>query len=253
LEARASWAEEDLPRPASPLRGSSVFPLDRGLTPAANTNAAAARLLRPERLLSVANFCASPLALQRRVLRRFAETAGLALDFEHVESLLRCARGELRRTELPGGWTAERRGECLELRALQAEPTSAGYEYALPIPSEVHIPEIGLTLRATIVAEDLARDSADAGNLLRAEMLGPALTLRNWRPGDRFWPVHTGSDEKLKRLFAEKHIPAELRLRWPVALLGERIVWVRGFPVARAFAWDGRGDAVKIETLRQEG
>ena len=253
LEARASWAEEDLPRPASPLRGSSVFPLDRGLTPAANTNAAAARLLRPERLLSVANFCASPLALQRRVLRRFAETAGLALDFEHVESLLRCARGELRRTELPGGWTAERRGECLELRALQAEPTSAGYEYALPIPSEVHIPEIGLTLRATIVAEDLARDSADAGNLLRAEMLGPALTLRNWRPGDRFWPVHTGSDEKLKRLFAEKHIPAELRPRWPVALLGERIVWVRGFPVARAFAWDGRGDAVKIETLRQEG
>jgi tRNA(Ile)-lysidine synthase len=73
------------------------------------------------------------------------------------------------------------------------------------------------------------------------------LTVRNWRPGDRFWPVHTGSDEKLKRLFAEKHIPAEQRRNWPVALSGEQIVWVRGFPVARGFAWNGSGDAVRIQ------
>jgi len=35
-------------QPVPPLRGSIIFPLDRGLTPAANTNAAAARLLRPD-------------------------------------------------------------------------------------------------------------------------------------------------------------------------------------------------------------
>jgi tRNA(Ile)-lysidine synthase len=75
------------------------------------------------------------------------------------------------------------------------------------------------------------------------------LIVRNWRPGDRFWPAHTGSEEKLKRLFAEKHIPAEQRPSWPVALSGEQIVWVRGFPVTRAFVWRGQGDAVKIETF----
>ena len=82
-------------------------------------------------------------------------------------------------------------------------------------------------------------------------MLGRELVIRNWRPGDRFWPMHTGSEEKLKRLFAEKHIPAEQRPSWPVALSGEQIVWVRGFPVARAFAWSGRGNAVRIECEAQ--
>jgi hypothetical protein len=32
-------------------------------------------------------------------------------------------------------------------------------------------------------------------------------------------------------------------------LCDSQIVWVRGFPVARAFAWSGSGDAVKIELL----
>jgi len=84
---------------------------------------------------------------------------------------------------------------------------------------------------------------------LSAELLGPELTVRNWRPGDRFWPVHRGSQEKLKRLFAEKHIPAEQRPSWPVVLKGEQIVWVRGLPAGRAHAWNGRGDAVRIEAL----
>src|SRR5271165_6418786 len=199
--------------------------------------------------LSLTNFPALPLALQRRLLRRFAEAAGLALDFEHVEQLLRCAHGELPKTELPGGWAATRRGECLELRAIQAEPTLAGYEYVLPIPGEVHIAETGLTLRTMIVREEFANEISEPDNLLSADLLGTELTVRNWRPGDRFWPVHTGSEEKLKRRFAEKHIPAEQRPTWPVALSGEQIVWVRGLPVARAFPWRGKGDAVKIESV----
>jgi tRNA(Ile)-lysidine synthase len=203
--------------------------------------------------LSLANFTALPLALQRRLLRGFAETEGLALDFEHVELLLRCARGEHPKTELAGGWMGLRRGECLELRAIQPEPTFAGYECVLPIPGEVQLAEVGLTLRATIVREEFAKETSEPDNLLSAELLGTELTVRNWRSGDRFWPVHSGSEEKLKRLFAGKHIPAEQRPSWPVALSGEQIVWVRGFPVARAFAWSGKGDAVKVGSLGQEG
>jgi len=200
----------------------------------------------PQGLLSLANLPALPLALQRRLLRRFAETEGLALDFDHVERLLRCAHGEPPKTELPGGWLAVRRGDCLELRAPAPEPACPGYEYALPIPGEVRIAEIGLTMRAVIVAEASAREG-DTGSLLSADLLGAELTVRNWLPGDRFHPAHRGSEEKLKRLFAEKHIPAEQRSRWPVALQGNEIVWVRGFPVARSHAWAGTGDAVRIE------
>ena len=209
------------------------------------------RMQQPQQF-SLENFAKLPLALQRRLLRRFAETEGLALDFEHVELLLRCARGELPKTELAGGWTAARRGECLELRAPGREPASVGYEYTLPIPGEVQLAEVGLTVRAMILREQFVKETSEPDNLLSAELLGTKLTIRNWRPGDRFWPLHTSSEEKLKRLFAEKHIPAEQRPSWPVALSGVRIVWVRGFPVARAFAWNGKGDAVQIESLGQE-
>jgi tRNA(Ile)-lysidine synthase len=201
------------------------------------------------RRLNLHRFEELPLALQRRLLRRFAEAEGLALDFEHVELMLRCARGELPKTGLPGERVVLRRGECLELSAPIPKPVLAAYAYSLPVPGEVHISEICLTLRTTLVPEELARKSTDADDLLSADMLPTELTVRNWCHGDRFWPVHTGSEEKLKRLFAEKHIPAEQRPTWPVALQGKQIVWVRGFPVARALAWNRTGDAVKIDSL----
>jgi tRNA(Ile)-lysidine synthase len=199
---------------------------------------------------SLTNLTALPLALQRRVLRRFAENRGLALDFEHVEKLLRCAHGDVARTDLPGGWTALRRGDCLELSTSASGPTFAGYKYHLPVPGEVYIAELGLTLRAVTVREEFAKESNESDNFLSPDLVGPALVVRNWQPGDRFWPVHTGSEEKLKRLFAEQHIPAEQRASWPVVLSGEQLVWVRGFPVARAFAWAGPGDAIRIETFQ---
>ena len=198
--------------------------------------------------LRLMNFRALPLALQRRLLRRFVETANLALDFEHVEKLLRCALGELPKAELPGGWLAVRQGGCLELLAPQVEPPFSSYQYTLPVPGEVHIAEIGLTVRCIPVPQEFAKEEPP-GSLLCTELLGPELIVRNWRPGDRFWPVHSKSEEKLKRLFSEKHVPAGQRPRWPVVLKGEQIVWVRGFPVSRAFAWSGSGDAVRIELL----
>jgi tRNA(Ile)-lysidine synthase len=197
--------------------------------------------------LRLTNFQALPLALQRRLLRRFVENANLRLDFEHVEKALHCALGELPRAELPGGWLAVRRGECLELLPTQAEPSlCSGYQYALLVPGEVRIVEIGLTVRCIPVPQEFAKEEPP-GSLFGPALLGPELTVRNWRPGDRFWPIHSKSEEKLKRLFSEKHIPAGQRPHWPVVLKGEQIVWVRGLPVARAFAWDGEGDAVKIE------
>jgi tRNA(Ile)-lysidine synthase len=198
--------------------------------------------------LRLMNLRALPLALQRRLLRRFVETVNLALDFEHVEKLLRCALGESPKAELPGGWLAVCQGGCLELRASQAEPPFSSYQCTLPVPGEVRIAEIGLTVRCIPVPQEFAKEEPP-DSLLSPEMLGSELIVRNWRPGDRFWPVHSKSEEKLKRLFSEKHVPAGQRPRRPVVLKGEQIVWVRGFPVSRAFAWSGSGDAVKIEML----
>lgn len=198
-----------------------------------------------ERRLDLAAFADLPLALQRRLLKQFAADQGLALDFEHVEKLRRCARGEMTKAELPGDVIGVSGKGFLELRWLRP-PSHPGYEYELPVPGEVAIVEAGVKVRALVVAEEFARE-LDSGELLDAELLGTQLVVRNWRPGDRFWPVHRGSEEKLKRLFGEKKIPAEERGGWPVVTCGGDIVGVRGFAAARAYRWTGWGNAVRIE------
>ncbi len=109
--------------------------------------------------------------------------------------------------------------------------------------------ELGLTIRVVPVPHEFAAESESLDSLIRADLLGPELTVRNWRPGDRFWPAHRKTEEKLKRLFSERHISQDQRQSWPVVLCEAKIIWVKGFPVARAFAWSGTGDAVKIELL----
>lgn len=197
--------------------------------------------------LNVGNFAQLPLALQRRWLKRFAEGEQLGLDFRHIEELRRCALGERTRTELPGGKIATRVREKLTICRPTAESAS-GYEYVLAIPGEVHVGALGVGLRAHVVAEKFARE-LPRDELLCAGLLGPELVIRSWRPGDRFRPAHSRAEEKLKRLFAEKRVPAGERASWPVAVHNQQIVWVRGFPVAQDFHWRGAGDAVRIEIV----
>jgi tRNA(Ile)-lysidine synthase len=196
---------------------------------------------------NLAGFAQLPLALQRRVLKRFAECEGIALDFGHIETLRRCALGELARAELPGGRIVVRRRASLQWRAAGQEATSA-YWYTLPVPGEIQIAELRLTLRAEIVPEEFAHELSPA-ELLSANLVGAELVVRNWRPGDRFWPAHSRSEEKLKRLFAEKHIAAEQRPLWPVAMHQDEIVWVRGFPIAQTHQWKGKGEGLRIEII----
>jgi tRNA(Ile)-lysidine synthase len=70
--------------------------------------------------LLLAGFADLPVALQRRVVKRFAEAqGGAALDFAHVEKLRRCARGELRKAELPGDRIAMRAKGALQICPLR--------------------------------------------------------------------------------------------------------------------------------------
>ena len=214
--------------------------VDVGLKARSSTNAEQDRL-------KIEDFARLPLALQRRLLKCFAEDRGLTLDFGHVEKLRRCALGELARTELPGGLIAVNAKQWLELRSC-SQASASEYEVLLPIPGAARIEELGMTVRATIVPEQFACE-VPPGELLSRDLIGAELTIRNWRPGDRFWPAHSGSEEKLKRLFAEKKISADERPTWPVALCENEIVWVRGFPVAKAYGWSGDGDGVRIDAV----
>ena len=176
-----------------------------------------------------------PLALQRRSLRAAAESLGVCLEFQHVEELLRLAQappaGE-KRAILPGGWRALRRHHQLQFEPPQVgQATDAqDFAYSLSLPGEVAVAETGTIFRATVatVSLDLTGQAYDFARLPRQ------LQVRNWRPGDRFWPHHTRAPRKIKELLQNHKVPLAQRRTWPVitsAASGhEEVIWVRGFP-----------------------
>ncbi|MGA8216439.1 MAG: tRNA lysidine(34) synthetase TilS [Candidatus Sulfotelmatobacter sp.] len=201
-----------------------------------------------------------PRAVQRRVLKAIGERAGIPLEFKHIEEILRFAAEDGpsgKELSLPLGWKIRREAEAVvfitpDLRRQERIPD---YEYSLAVPGRALVPEVGVVIEALLVTLEIAPESRHAEynpqELLRAEMLPGRLTVRNWRPGDRFWPAHTKSPKKVKELLQERHLVQPERRLWPVAVSGDEIVWMRGFPVPARLRAEAGQEAVLIrETPR---
>jgi tRNA(Ile)-lysidine synthase len=177
-----------------------------------------------------------PRAVQRRVLKAIGEQAGIPLEFKHVEEILRFAAEDGpagKELALPLGWKVVREAETMvfvtpDLRRQERIPD---YEYPLQIPGRVVIPELGSTIEVVRITSPAEMAEYNPQQLLREDRLKAPLTVRNWRPGDRFWPAHTKSPKKIKELLQERHVAQPERRLWPVVLNGDEIVWMRGFAV----------------------
>ena len=179
-------------------------------------------------------------AQQRRVLRECAHRLAVSLDFEHLTQLLGavhcCKSARTKICELPGGWIAVRKRKELrfELRNPN-QPTPRAYEYRLPIPGEVEIQEIGCVIGAFLRPVRIGASGYNPEQALDPAVLGPELLVRNWQPGDRFWPAHSKGPQKMKELFGQRHVPAAERRSWPVAESGGKLAWSRSFGASREF------------------
>jgi tRNA(Ile)-lysidine synthase len=210
-----------------------------------------------------------PKAVQRRVLKAIGEQAGIPLEFKHIEEILRFTAEDGpsgKELSLPLGWKVRREPEALvfitpDLRRQERIPD---YEYALPVPGRALVPEVGVVVEALRVAPRLITPGSispgsitpgsevaeyNPQELLRAELLPGRLVVRNWRPGDRFWPAHTKSPKKIKDLLQERRVAQPSRRLWPVAASGDEIVWMRGFPVPTRLRAKAEQEAVLIREL----
>jgi len=178
-------------------------------------------------------FLAEPLAVQRRLIKAIGEHARIPLEFKHVEEILHFAAEDEKASKelsLPLGWKIQRHPEDLlfltpDLRH-PIEPND--YEYTVAVPGHTSIPELDATITTLRVpASEIARYNPD--QLLNADSLTGSLRIRNWRPGDRFWPAHTKSPRKIKELLQDQHIAQPARAFWPVIICGDEIVWLQGF------------------------
>ena len=72
--------------------------------------------------------------------------------------------------------------------------------------------------------------------ILDADRVGEHITLRHWRPGDRFQPIGLNRPAKLQDLFVNAKIPADRRRQLVVAETGEgTLFWVEGLRLAEGF------------------
>jgi tRNA(Ile)-lysidine synthase len=83
--------------------------------------------------------------------------------------------------------------------------------------------------------------------ILSPLLLEAPLTLRGWRPGDRFRPLGMSGEKKLQDFFVDTKVPRQERTRIPLLVAGGRIAWVVGRRIAEDFRFRGDGPACLVE------
>jgi tRNA(Ile)-lysidine synthase len=192
-----------------------------------------------------------PLALQRRVIRAASESRGFRLDFHHVEEILAlCSSqpGSAKATELADGWVVLRNKDQLRFEFQNQTPSKLDYEYCLSIPGSVEVTETESRFEAVLISGNAAK-GYNPEDLLDRSLLAGELKVRNWRPGDRFWPAHTKVPKKIKDLLQERQVTGPERKLWPVVVSGTEVVWVRGFQAPSRLRSQG-DEAVLIREVR---
>lgn len=229
---------------------STCVPMDLGL----RSRIADAPWLVMNASLSRPWLLTEPRAVQRRVVKAIGEQAGLPLEFKHIEEILRFAAEDGasgKELSLPLGWKIRREPEAMifvtpDLRRQERAPD---YEYSLAVPGRVLVAELGVVIEALRLTAESQVAEYNPQQLLRGDLLPGTLMVRNWRPGDRYWPAHTKSPKKVKELLQDRHLAQPARRLWPVAVNGDEIVWMRGFPVPASLRANAEQEAVLIREI----
>ena len=181
------------------------------------------------------------------VVRRHYEAVSICVsERTNVARTRRTANGA--RTERGASAAkAHRATDAATLRDSDAAKrhNKSGEEYVFRIEAvsgemRVAIPELGCAFRLNVV-DGLGKreETSISGEVLKYASLNFPLTLRSWRPGDRFRAQGHRKPQKLKRLLNEKRIDRWQRRGWPVLESAGELAWSRGFGAAAGFVADG--------------
>jgi len=183
-----------------------------------------------------------PAALARLALRSAAEEAAgrpVALSRRDADRILATSGAGTSVVELPGGVRA-----VAEYGALRFE---VGSPEAPPDPAELAIPG---SVRFGPWRVEAALEAGD--DALDAAALGPRVTVRPWRHGDRMRPAGLGGTKTLQDLFTDRKVPRAERASWPVVTAGGEIACVPAVAVGERFR-AGSGPVVGITARRTRG
>jgi len=128
--------------------------------------------------------------------------------------------------DLPRSSVAEREYDEVVIRCTEPA-TEEMAPAALEVPGVVRLPW-GPVIEAELVdAEEVAFEDDPSVEYTRADVMLP-LEVRMPRPGDRFRPLGSPYQRKLKDLFIDMKVPRRRRRRVPLVLEDGHVVWVAG-------------------------
>lgn len=202
--------------------------------------------LRVSRSAMLATHAALRFRLYRQLLTLVRGDLG-GIESVHLSAIDRLLTGDRSQTriDLPGAWIA-RRYESLWLR--RNPPVDTPFpETVVPVPGEILLPD-GCRLKATL-ANKRNEETQNSVEFSLAQLASP-LTLRRWKPGDRFVPSGMKGRKKLKRYFSDERVEIEDRTRALVLTSREEILWVVGMRrSAHAIAASDGSKILRLELL----
>lgn len=191
--------------------------------------------------LDLARFASLDVALRAPVLRAFiAGRIGSLrrIGRAHLDAMIALImdgppNGEI---SLPGGWRAVR--EYSRLR-ITRETARVAREFSVPLALEgtTVVGESGYSFDAVIVAAEDAKSSmpGDKSTALfdLAEIAATGLSVRNFIPGDRVWPIGMNGTRKVKDVLIDSKVARARRARVPIVVAADEIVWIPGLVRSR--------------------
>ncbi len=194
-------------------------------------------------ILPVSDIQQYPAGLRGRIIKALiarVTNRSRGIYFRHIEALqqLLTATGPAKKIQLPDGWTVMREYDALIITREKVPQNYFCYTFD-HIPARIIIPELGRTI--ILSREDFSWSdrtvvlSDHHGNYLDYDRVAAPVTVRNYQPGDRFYPLGLGGSKKLKDFFIDNKIPPRKRHNIPIILFQDNIAWVGGLRIDERF------------------
>ncbi len=187
---------------------------------------------------------ALPRAIQRRIVLRIYRQVthtDVHLRFDCVESALNLMnRGRSGLMLEFHGLRIYRDYEEIHLCAVGEKIHSqSSFPTTIPfvVPGTIHWPWTGQTIEARLV-KHLPRTWKKQASCvyLDADHFTPNLVVRQWEPGDFFYPVGmNGQKKKIQDFFSDIKLSKVMRAAVPIVVAPEGIIWVAGFRTDHRF------------------
>jgi tRNA(Ile)-lysidine synthase len=196
---------------------------------------------------------ASPVALQRRVMRvwLWKANAPLPSGFETVERLLALQEGDKEQL-------AEDVYALFRAGALQIINTTPIQRLAQTVNrrGQTQWGDVTITCKNAKGIASLAEGVGlcPAVCTINPDALrGKPLTVRSRQPGDRLQPYGMKGTKKVQDVFVDAKVPEHLRDAVPLVVCGDDVVWIPGYRIATRFAVDGKhAKSLRIEVVRKQ-